>query len=434
MQFRAVKGMNDLLPTEIGAWHRLEAAFARQARLYGFEEIRTPLLEPTQLFVRSMGEVTDVVQKEMYTLERSGEQLALRPEGTAGAARAYVQNTQQAKEPVTRWYYTGPMFRAERPQRGRLRQFHQSGCEIYGDPGPVCDAELITLLSQLFGELGIQPLQVKVNSIGGADSRKRYRAALVDYLEPRREQLSELSQQRLATNPLRVLDSKNEADQQLLLDAPSTLDSLTAEDRTHFEQLCGALAAFDVPYEVDTKLVRGIDYYTRTVFEIQTNAGNLGAQNTIAAGGRYDGLVSELGGPAVPAVGFAMGLERILLAMPEMVSEPDAICSILPLGGAANEGAAQLANALRKRQVRVDLDARDNSLKSKLRRANTLGASLVVMIGDTELERGVVQVKDLINKTQSEHPALTAAQIIAEQLTRMQQAGQRAAAPAEPGA
>lgn len=429
MQFRAVKGMNDLLPNEIDAWHRLEAAFVRHAELNGFAEIRTPIVEPTQLFVRSMGEVTDVVQKEMYTFERGSESLSLRPEGTAGCARAYVQHAVQSKEPVTRWYYLGPMFRAERPQRGRYRQFYQAGCEIYGDEGPVCDAELIAMLVRLFSDLGIEPLTVKVNSIGNAESRARYREALLAYLEPRATELSKVSQQRLQANPLRVLDSKSQTDQQILEQAPSTVDALVEDDRAHFDELCRVLDAFQVPYEVDAKLVRGIDYYTRTVFEIQTNAGNLGAQNTIAAGGRYDTLLGELGGPKLPSIGFAMGLERILLAMNAEARPAKAFCAVLPLSTEATRAAVPIAVGLRENGARVELDGRNNSLKSKLRRANSMGASLCVVLGDAELSRGVVQIKNLVEHSQSECPKDEAVRTVLDHLTSLSDPGQKAPVP-----
>jgi histidyl-tRNA synthetase len=431
MQFRAVKGMNDLLPADLAAWQRLEAAFARQAELHGFFEVRTPIVEPTSLFVRSIGEVTDVVQKEMYTFSRGDESLTLRPEGTAGCARAYLQHAVHSKEPITRWYYRGPMFRAERPQRGRYRQFYQAGAEIYGDPGPFCDAELIAFLVRLFEELRIAPLVVKVNSIGGAESRARYRQALVDYLRPLAAELSELSQQRLETNPLRVLDSKNPKDQELVAGAPSTLDALLDNDRQHFDGLCAALNAFEVPYQVDTKLVRGLDYYTRTVFEVQTNAGDLGAQNTIAAGGRYDALIGELGGPSTPAIGFAMGMERILLAMGNPALEPLPFCTLLPLGTSAALAMAKLAGQLRAAGIRVELDARELSLKSRLRRADSMGARCALVMGDTELERGMVQLKDLSASSQAECPLTEAVARVAQQLTSPQQAAQNPAAPVE---
>jgi histidyl-tRNA synthetase len=402
MQIRSVKGMNDLLPAELGAWHRLEAAFEKHAELHGFREMRPPVVESKELYVRQIGEVTDVVSKEMYTITRGDEELALRPEGTAGCARAYVEHSVHGKEPVTRWYYLGPMFRAERPQKGRYRQFYQAGCEVYGDPGPMVDAELLALLVGLFGELGVAPLEVQVNSVGNAESRERYRAELVAYLEPRRSELSETSQERLSRNPLRILDSKSPVDQAILAGAPATIDALTPEDRAHFEQFCALLEAFSVPFVVQPKLVRGLDYYTRTVFEVLCSGGGLGSQNTIVAGGRYDRMISELGGPASPAIGFAIGLERVLLAMGEQPREKRAPCALLPLGPRAEQEAARVARALRARGVAVDLDGRNNSLKSKLRRADSMGARVALVLGDSEVERGVVQLKDLERGGQTE--------------------------------
>lgn len=394
MQFRAVKGMNDILPGEVEAWQRLERAFVHSAELHGYAEIRTPLVEPTGLFVRSIGDATDVVQKEMYTFERGDESLTLRPEGTASCVRAYVQHSVHAREPITRWYYIGPMYRAERPQRGRYRQFYQAGCEIYGDPGPACDAELIAMLHDLFSSLGIGNLRVLVNSLGGSESRERYKEQLLQYLRPRAAELSETSQQRLEKNPLRVLDSKSPQDQAVVAGAPPTTAALTEADRIHWQELQAQLGALEVPFTVEPGLVRGLDYYSRTLFEIQSDAGNLGSQNAIAGGGRYDGLVGSLGGPDVPAIGFAMGLERILLAMGDAPVAARRFCYLAPLGELAVREALKLASELRKLGVVVELDGRDNTLKSKLRRANTMGAAVCAVFGEAELSRGEVQLKD----------------------------------------
>ncbi len=395
MNYRAVKGMNDILPDEIERWHQLEATFRRVVERYRYAETRTPILEPTQLFVRSIGETTDVVEKEMFTFERSKESLSMRPEGTAGAARAYVEHKVHAREPVSRWYYTGPMFRAERPQRGRYRQFYQAGCEIYGDPGPVCDAEMIDMLVAFFAELGIPNVQVCVNSIGGPDARLAYRDALLEFLRPRANELSEHARARMEANPLRVLDSKDPRDQAAVADAPSILDLLPPDDREHWEQLRSGLDALETPYEVQPGLVRGLDYYTRTLFEINASTGELGAQNTLVGGGRYDGMIRSLGGPQVPAIGFAMGLERILLAMSGDVGQGADFCFLAPIGTRAQTVALKLARDLRSAGVTVDLDGRGNSLKSMLRRADSSGARLCLVLGESELDQGVVQLKDL---------------------------------------
>ncbi len=402
MNLRAVKGMNDILPDEIGRWHLLEGVLRRELELAGFREIRTPVLEPLELFVRSIGEATEIVEKQMFVLERSGESLALRPEGTAGVARAYVSSSGHAKEPVSRLYYLGPMFRAEQPQRGRYRQFYQAGAEIFGDPGPGCDAELIDMLVGVLEKLGVGDVKVLVNSLGGPETRKRYRGALAAYLEPKADELSEHARRRLADNPLRILDSKNPKDQEAVRGAPSILELLEGDDRAHFEGLVRSLEALGTPYELTPGLVRGLDYYTRTLFEIQGLSPALGSQNALLGGGRYDGMVRELGGPEVPAIGFAMGLERMLFAMPASDEGPRTACFIAPLGERAAEASLLLARELRAAGIPAEADTRGGSLKSLLRRADALGARLCLVLGDTELERGVVAVKDLRARSQTE--------------------------------
>jgi histidyl-tRNA synthetase len=404
MTLRAVKGMNDVLPDEIGRWHELEAVLRRGLELASYREIRTPLLEPLELFVRSIGEATEIVEKQMFVLERSGESLALRPEGTAGVARAYLQATLHAREPVSRLYYLGPMFRAEQPQRGRYRQFWQVGAEIYGDAGPGCDAEMIDMLVRLLQELGIGDLRVLVNSLGSSETRRRYREALKAHLLPRVETLSEHAKKRLNDNPLRILDSKNPRDREALEGAPAILDLLEPDDLAHFEGLKRALGALGTPFEVSPGLVRGLDYYTRTLFEIQSTAGEMGSQNALLGGGRYDGMVRELGGPDVPAVGFALGLERVLLAMPARPAAPVSRCFVAPLGPAAADQALSIARELRDAGIQAEADTRGGSLKSLLRRADATSARLCLVLGDSELERGVVALKDLASRTQEEVP------------------------------
>jgi histidyl-tRNA synthetase len=416
MEFRAVKGMNDILPQELSRWQRLERTFQRVVERYGYREVRTPVLEHTDVFVRSIGEATDIVEKEMFTFTRSDESLTLRPEGTAGAVRAYVTNSVNAREPVSRWYYLGPMFRAERPQRGRYRQFYQAGCELYGDPGPICDAEMIDMLFRLLGELGIGGLQVRLSSIGGAETRDRYRAALTEYLRPRAQELSEHAQRRLETNPLRVLDSKDPRDQAVAAGAPSIIELLTEADREHWQGLCSALDQLGTTYRVDSTLVRGLDYYSRTLFEITASSGGLGSQNTLVGGGRYDGLVREMGGPEVPSIGFAMGLERVLLAMPEAEPELPAFCYFAPIGEAAARLSLSLANEVRQLGGVAEVDGRSVSVRAKLRRANATSARLCVILGDSELEAGVVTLKDLFAHTEEQVARTTAASVIADRL------------------
>jgi histidyl-tRNA synthetase len=418
MQLRAVKGMNDVLPDEIGRWHRLERAFRRCVELHRYREVRTPVVEPTSLFVRSIGEATDIVEKEMYSFEKHGDGLTLRPEGTAGSARAYLEHNVHAREPVSRWWYLGPMFRAERPQKGRYRQFWQAGCEVFGDPGPSVDAEMIDMLVGLFRELGVQALTVHLNSLGGPGTRQRYRDTLVEHLRPREAELSDDSRRRLGTNPLRVLDSKDPRDQAACEGAPSILDVLDDEDRKHFDELRRHLDALGTPYVVDGRLVRGLDYYTRTLFEIRGQGGDLGAQNALAGGGRYDGMIAELGGPSVPAIGFAMGLERLLLAMgPAAPAEPPVVL-VAPLGDAAPQ-ALLLARELRQAGVVAEVDARGGSLKSMLRRANALAAPIALILGQGEIERGVVQLKDLAAHAQEDVPRADVARVVRERIDRL---------------
>ncbi len=408
--------MHDILPAEIWRWQRLEAAFIEAATLHGYSEIRTPILEPTDLFVRSIGESTDVVQKEMYTFQRHDDSLTLRPEGTASAARAYVQHAVQALEPISRWYYLGPMFRAERPARGRQRQFHQAGCEIFGDPGPTCDAEMISMLVSMFVDLGIGELEVSISSLGGPETRPKYRSVLLDFLRPKAADLSEHSRARIEVNPFRVLDSKDEGDRAAVEGAPSILDYLSDEDRAHWDALKTQLEALEVPFRVSPGLVRGLDYYNRTLFEISSSAGELGAQNALAGGGRYDTMVEDLGGPKIPAIGFAMGLERILLAMGESERVVEPSCFVVPMGEKATIDGLVLARELRQLGVRVDVDGRQNSLKSKLRRANSSGARVCAIIGESEIETGTVQLKDLLQHSQEQVPRDRATRIIADRL------------------
>jgi histidyl-tRNA synthetase len=410
---RAVKGMNDVLPDEIGRWQRVERLYAETMSLHGFREIRTPYVEPTPLFVGAIGESTDVVEKEMYSFERHGEALTLRPEGTAGAARAYVEHSVQAKEPVTRWWYAGPMFRAERPQRGRYRQFYQVGAEVFGDEGPGADAEMIDMLVSFLGALQIPDVEVLVNSLGSAGTRERHREALVAYLTPSAGSLSEDSRRRLQTNPLRILDSKDERDREAVRGAPAIQDFFGPEDRAHFERLCSYLDALGTPYKVDAGLVRGLDYYTRTLFEIKGAHAKLGAGSTLIGGGRYDTMVAGLGGPNVPAIGFAAGLERLLIASELSAAHTAVDALVAPLGEAAAPEALRLARELRRAGVRCEADTRGGSLKSQLRRANALGASVALILGESEMAEGVVQVKDLQGRTQERMPLADAVRAVA---------------------
>lgn len=402
MKLKPVKGMQDILPEEVRRWQFVEARFRRAVELHGFAEVRTPLLEATELFQRSTGETTEVVEKQMFTLERGSESLSLRPEGTPSSARAFIHESVYAKQPVSRWYYLGPMFRAEQPQRGRQRQFHQAGCEIYGDAGPLCDSELIDMLYGLLSELGVEGLKVSVNSLGGSESRARYRDALIAYFKPRATELSPHAQERFEQNPLRVLDSKDERDRAVAKDAPSILELLTPDDRAHWQGLLEGLDALGTPYVIDQQLVRGLDYYTRTTFEISTTSGAIGAQNALLGGGRYDDMIAGLGGPATPAIGFAMGLERVLLALGDFEVPAPAWVAVAPLGAAQQTAALRLAKGLRQQGFTVEVDGRGTSLKSMLRRANGGGARFCVVLGESEISRGVAQLKDLARHEQEE--------------------------------
>lgn len=413
---RAVKGMNDVLPGDIARWHGVEAEFARAMGLHGYREVRTPYVEPTALFVRTIGEATDVVEKEMYTFAHHDESLTLRPEGTAGAARAYVEHAVHGKEPLSRWYYVGPMFRAERPQRGRYRQFYQAGAEIFGDPGPGCDAEMIAMLVGFLGAIGVEGAHVLVNSLGGPGTRARYKEALLKYLEPRKESLSAESQRRLLTNPLRILDSKNPGDQAAVAEAPTLVDLLDEDDRAHWAGLQRYLDALKVPYKVEPRLVRGLDYYTRTLFEIKAAEAKLGAGSTVLGGGRYDGMVEELGGPRVPAIGFAAGLDRLLIASERSWPEARTDVFVAPLGDEAIPSALQLGAELRHRGVPCEVSSRGGSLKSQLRRANAVGARVALILGESELAQGTVMVKDLAGHTQETLPRATVATLVADRV------------------
>ena len=413
---RAVKGMNDVLPAEVGRWQRIEAAFRTAMERLGYREVRTPYVEPTGLFVRTVGETTDIVEKEMYSFSHHEEALTLRPEGTAGAARAYVEHGVHNQEPVTRWYYLGPMFRAERPQRGRYRQFSQVGAECFGDPGPGCDAEMIDALVRFLQEIGIASPDVFVSSIGSGETRAKYKEALVRYLEPKKEMLTGDSQRRLATNPLRILDSKDPRDQEASKGAPTLQEFLSDEDKKHFADLRKLLDALGVAHRVDENLVRGLDYYTRTIFEIKGAKAKLGAGDTLCGGGRYDGMVADLGGPKVPAIGFGAGLDRLLIAAEPQGAEAVVDAFVAPLGENALGPALALARELRTRGIATEADTRGSSLKSLLRRANAQGARLVLILGEGEIGRNVVTLKDLAGHAQEEVPRDNAAAIVADRL------------------
>lgn len=393
----AVKGMNDLLPEQAGLWQHLEATARRTFSLYGFEEVRTPLVEATALFVRGIGEDTDVVGKEMYTFEdRGGESLTLRPEGTAGAVRAYVEHSRHALDPIQKWFYVGPMFRAEAPQKGRYRQFFQVGAELFGVAEPRADVELIAAVHRYLRELCVPNVVLRLNSLGDSESRPAYREALVKYFDPHREKLAETDRRRLDRNPLRLLDSKDPVTVELSKGAPSTLDHLSPASKAHFEQVLAGLQAVGVPYEIDPRIVRGLDYYTRTTFEFVATSG-LGSQATVAGGGRYDAMVEELGGPATPAIGFALGVERLAILLEDKAAQlrrgPDLFLGVL--GDAAGLEALKLAEACRQRGVSVESTLKGTGVAKQFKRADRLKARYAAVIGEGELASGQVRLKTM---------------------------------------
>jgi histidyl-tRNA synthetase len=403
----SVKGMSDILPPEVSKWHFLEEKARAMLESFSYREVRTPVLEYTPLFVRSVGEVTDVVEKQMYTFDdRDGRSVTMRPEGTAAVVRAFIERAQWNQEPVTRWYYMGPMFRHERAQRGRLRQFHQVGAEVFGVNEPTIDAEMIAMLAALFVDLGLPAgaVQVTINSLGEPEERAAYRDALVAFFSSRRDALDDESRRRLETNPLRILDSKSPEVQALVAEAPVLLDSLGDASRARFAKVREVLGALGVAHEVDARLVRGLDYYTATIFELKTTAGELGAQNTVCGGGRYDRLVESLGGPKTPALGFGLGIERTLLALAEPAEsfEPHLGVFFAPLDAAALAFSLPLAHRLRLGGLRVEIEHRGGKAGSQLKRASKLRARLAVIVGDNEMRSGKLAVKDLATGTQHE--------------------------------
>jgi histidyl-tRNA synthetase len=395
---QAVRGMNDVLPTHTAAWQYLEDALRRVIHAYGYREIRLPLLEKTELFRRSIGEVTDIVEKEMYTFEdRNGDSLTLRPEGTAGCVRACVEHGLLHNQ-IQRLWYAGPMFRHERPQKGRYRQFHQFGVEAFGMEGPDIDAEIIFMTAQMWKALGLKGVVLQLNSLGTAAARVAYREALVDYFHGCLAELDEDSRRRLDGNPLRILDSKNPQMQSLIGAAPQLPDYLDEVSRRHFDALGALLDAAGVDYELNPRLVRGLDYYGKTVFEWVTD--RLGAQGTICAGGRYDGLVEYLGGRPTPAIGFALGLERLIALMEaERVDLPDSNPHVyLVLSGEQGVRRGMVfADELREavKGLRLQTNCGGGSFKSQFRRADKSGAGIALVIGDDEAAHAQVTVKPL---------------------------------------
>ncbi|WP_305455391.1 histidine--tRNA ligase [Photobacterium leiognathi] len=398
-QIQAIRGMNDCLPTQSPLWQKVEGTVKQVISAYGYNEIRMPIVESTHLFKRAIGEVTDVVEKEMYTFEdRNGDSLTLRPEGTAGCVRAGIQNGLLYNQEQRLWYI-GPMFRHERPQKGRYRQFHQVGVEVFGLNGPDIDAELIMMTARLWRELGIhEHVRLELNSIGSLEARAEYRKALIAFLEQHLDVLDEDAKRRMYTNPLRVLDTKNAAIQEILVDAPKLSEYLDPESKEHFDGLCELLDAAGIKYQVNERLVRGLDYYNRTVFEWITES--LGAQGTVCGGGRYDGLVEQLGGKVTPSVGFAMGLERLVLLM-EALEQDEVRRSVDVYVVTAGEGTLAagmtLAEKLRTEVsgLRVMTHFGGGNFKKQFKRADNVGAAVALVLGENEIAENTVVVKDL---------------------------------------
>jgi histidyl-tRNA synthetase len=387
MAITAIKGFNDILPAESGRWQHIEQAARRVFELNGFSEIRVPIMEKTDLFCRSIGDATDIVEKEMYSFIDKGENaVTLRPEGTAGVMRAFIEHKLYAQDPVAKLYYLGPMFRYERPQKGRYRQFHQIGAEITGVHDPLVDAQVLNMLVQFFREIGLDEPQLQVNSLGCPDCRPAYRAALIEFLEQRLDALCEDCRRRLSTNPLRALDCKVPGCIETTFGAPSMLDNLCSACDDHFATVRRYLDLTETPYSINPRMVRGLDYYTRTTFEMVT--GLLGSQSAVAAGGRYDGLISQLGGPSIPGIGFAMGVERVALLLGEKAFSRPPDLFMATLGSGERAFAFNLMHKLLQKGIRVEMDYEGKSLKSQMRRADKLGARYSVVIGESEVASG----------------------------------------------
>jgi histidyl-tRNA synthetase len=399
---KGIRGFKDILPGEVEKWQYVESEARRVFGLFGFLELRIPLLERTELFARSIGEATDIVGKEMYTFpDRDGDSLTLRPEATTSIMRAYLEHGLDVKEPVGKYYFIGPMFRYERPQKGRYRQFHQIDAEILGVQEPQADAELLVMLMRFLGGLALQNLNLQINSLGDPACRGPYRDEIQKFLRGKSEKLCEDCQRRLETNPLRVFDCKKEECQAQLAGAPMVLDFLCPDCRRHFDRVKGLLDELRLPYAVNPRMVRGLDYYTRTAFEVV--AGDLGAQNAVCGGGRYDGLAEEIGGPSVPAIGFAIGVERLVMLLPEeknYLRYPDVF--IAALGEEAQRKGFALAQELRDAGVWVELDYEGKSLKSQMRKAGRFKTPWVVILGEEELKKDRAVLRDMATKAQEE--------------------------------
>lgn len=401
---QAIRGTRDILPAESPLWATIEGLSRQVLNQFAYREIRTPIFEQTELFARGIGEATDAVGKEMYSFEdRGGRSIALRPEITAGLVRAFIQNKLFALGGVQRLWHLGPAFRYERPQAGRQRQFHQLDVEILGSRDPRADVEIIAIATQILNTLGLTALTLDLNSVGSGEDRQTYRDALVSYFTPYQDELDEDSRDRLTRNPLRILDSKDKRTQEIVVDAPSLLDYLSEDSQRHFDGVQQHLTNLGIPFNINPRLVRGLDYYTHTAFEIQSS--DLGAQATVCGGGRYDGLVAQLGGPDTPAIGFGMGLERLIILLEQMErysTVPELDVYLISRGEKAEFQSAQLANQLRKHGYSVEVDLSGSAFGKQFKRADRSGAVVGLILGDAEAESGKVQLKWLASGEQDE--------------------------------
>jgi histidyl-tRNA synthetase len=416
VEIKAIRGFNDILPNEIGKWHFVEETVRKVFEGFGFSEIRIPVLERTELFSRGIGEATDIVEKEMYTFtDRSGNSLTLRPEATASMARAYLEHQLYTFDPVAKLYCIGPMFRYERPQKGRYRQFYQIDAEVFGVENPMVDAEVIVMLIDFLKRVGLEKLELQINSLGCRACRPRYREELKKFLARKAFQLCEDCQRRIETNPLRIFDCKVETCQEAIVNAPKVSDFICPECQKHFDKVKEYLGTAGLTYILNPRMVRGLDYYTRTAFEVVSY--QLGSQNAVTGGGRYDNLFQEIGGLDIPGIGFAIGMERLVSLLPkdrEFVQTPDLF--IATLGEGSLQEAYQIINQLHLQGIRAELDYEGKSLKSQMRRADKLKAQYVLILGEEELRKGKAVLRNMESKSQEEIPIPDLVNILKEKV------------------